>query len=199
ASAAREAARRPLTGRSLRTATERPELVPDEVERGHEDDRDGLRREFVEPAVDDQQVQHDEVRPECRDRDEEEAHPLDADVAAVLAKGPDPVPDVVAGDGDEERARRGHEIVEPPVQQHVVDPEVDEIADRTDHAELAELLPVSDREERCDEPRPRRLESGGRAAPGRPRAERVFLLRPWEPARAPPTRPPPRPPAAPCP
>src|SRR5205823_4484962 len=102
ASAAREAARRPLTAPRLRTAAERPELVPDEVERRHEDDGDGLGGELVEPAVDDQEVEHEEVRRERGDRDDEEAHPLDPDVAAVLAKGPDPVPGVVARHGDEE-------------------------------------------------------------------------------------------------
>jgi len=59
--------------------------------------------------------------------------------------------------------------VEPSVEQRVVDSEVDEIADRADHAELAELLPVADREERCDHARPRRLEGAGRACHGRQR------------------------------
>jgi hypothetical protein len=59
--------------------------------------------------------------------------------------------------------------VQSRFQQRVVDGEVDEIADRADDAELAELLPVADREKRCDQARPRGLESGGRASHGRPR------------------------------
>jgi hypothetical protein len=90
-------------------------------------------------------------------------------VAAVLPERPDPVPDVVARDGDEERAGRGDEVVELLVEQRVVDREIDEVAERADRAELAELLPVADREELRQHPGPLRLESGGRALHGRPR------------------------------
>src|ERR1043166_6637731 len=114
-------------------------------------------------------MEHDEVRTERGQRDEEEAHPLDADVTAVLAERPEPVPRVVARDRDEERARGGDEVMDLRVQQPVVDREVDEVADRADRAELAELLPVSDRQERRDEAWARGLESGGRAFHGRPR------------------------------
>src|SRR5947199_10822990 len=96
ASAAREAARRPLTAPRLRTAAERPELVPDEVERRHEDDGAGLRWELVAPAVDAQMVGHDEVRRARCDRDDEEAHPLHPALATVLASAPAPGRGVVA-------------------------------------------------------------------------------------------------------
>ena len=52
---------------------------------------------------------------------------------------------VVAGHGDEERARCREEVVQSRVQERVVDGQVDEVADRPDDAELAELLPVVDR------------------------------------------------------
>ena len=49
ARAASEAARRPLTYGRLLVPAERPELVPDKVERRHQDDRDGLREQPAEP------------------------------------------------------------------------------------------------------------------------------------------------------
>ena len=64
-------------------------------------------------------------------------------MAALLAERPEAVPRVVARDGDEERAGRGEEVVQPRVQQRVVDGEIDQVADRADGAELAELLPVA--------------------------------------------------------
>src|SRR5215472_6960434 len=188
--AASTAVRRPLTRGRLRMATERPELVADEVERRHEHDRDGLREHPAEPAVDDQQMEDQEVRPERGERDDEEAHPLDPDVSPLLTERPEPVPDVVARHSDEERARRGQQIVEPRVQQRVVDRQVDEIADRAYYAELAELLPVADGKERRDQTRPRRREGGGRTSHCRPRGYRLMRLRPWKHARhpAPPRR-----------
>src|SRR4029077_17373913 len=112
ASATRAAARR----LRLRT-TERPELVPDEVERRHDDDGNSLCDESTEPSIDDQEMEHRKVRAERGKRDDQEAHPLDADVTPVFPEGPEPVPRVVACDGDEERARRREEIVEPRMQQ----------------------------------------------------------------------------------
>src|SRR5262245_9032112 len=83
-------------------AAERPELVPDEVELGHEHDRHCLRGHLPD-ADRDEHAEHDEVRAEREQRDDEEAEPLVVEMAAVAAEGPEPVPRVVARDGDGER------------------------------------------------------------------------------------------------
>src|SRR6478609_5348056 len=76
ASATRASARsRPLTERRLISGlrpAERPELVADEVERRHEDDRDGLRYELPEVPVRDEEVEDVFVRGYGRHRDKEE-------------------------------------------------------------------------------------------------------------------------------
>ena len=61
---ARAAARAPRRTPSASPA-ERPELVADEVERRHEDDRDRLREDLADAGLD-EQVQDDEVRDERR-------------------------------------------------------------------------------------------------------------------------------------
>ena len=114
-------------------------------------------------------MEHDEVGPERSQRDDEETHPLDADVTAVLAERPEPIPRVVARHGDEERARGGHEVVDFRVEQRVVDRKVDEVADRPDRTEFPELLPVPGGAERRPGAPALRGKRDGRTLHGRPR------------------------------
>src|SRR5579864_2959370 len=118
-----------------------PELVSDEVQRRDEEDRGRLRGELSAPNRD-QHMQHDEVRGERCKRDDEEAGALCRDPATPVSKGPTAVAEVVARDRDEERARRGNEIVDAGIKEARVHTEVDDVADRADDAELQELRPV---------------------------------------------------------
>src|SRR5579862_1961217 len=98
ASASRAATKKRLRltrRRLVLVSAERPELVTDEVERRDEDDRDCLADDLLRPGRADDQFEQQEVRHECRERDDEEPHPLDPDVPPLLAERPDPVQDVV--------------------------------------------------------------------------------------------------------
>jgi hypothetical protein len=122
---------------------ERPQLVADEVDRRDEHDRERLRHDLAEAGLD-ESVQDEEVRAERDGRDDEEAEPLEDDVAALAAERPEAVPDVVVGDGDEERSDRGRHVVEArSLEQQRVHDQVDDVARRADDAELDELLPVA--------------------------------------------------------
>src|SRR5581483_2018822 len=121
---------------------ERPELVRAERERHHARDRHRLPGDL--PGVErDQGAQQAEVEAEAAERDEEEAKALVVEVAAAVPERPLPVPEVVVRDGDDERARRRWEVVEPrTLEQGDVYREVDQVAARPDDAELRQLDPV---------------------------------------------------------
>src|SRR4051812_29354315 len=98
--------RRRLTAPTLRSAPpERPELVADEVERRDEGNRDRRGGELPDAGDMHEEIEKDESRTERGKRDDDEAHPLDADVAAMLPERPMTVPRVVARHGDAERNR----------------------------------------------------------------------------------------------
>jgi len=126
---------------------ERPELVADEVERRHEGNRDRGRPEGAETPDLPEQIEKDEGRSEDGEGNDEEPRALDPEVAAVLPKRPKTVPGVVAGHGDHECARLGHDVVDAGPEQSAKNTKVDQIADRADDGELAELLPVPYRSE----------------------------------------------------
>ncbi len=86
---ARAAARAPRRTPTASPA-ERPELVADEVQRRHENDRDRLRRDRADTEPD-EHVEDDEVRSERQRRDDEEPRPLVGDAALVLLERPEPV------------------------------------------------------------------------------------------------------------
>jgi hypothetical protein len=84
-------------------------------------------------------VEDDEVGAEGDCGDHEEPQALVGDVAALAAERPQAVPDVVVGDRDEERAGGGQQVVEPAADEDREDGEVDEVAARSDGAELPQL------------------------------------------------------------
>ena len=60
-----------------------------------------------------------------------------------MTKCPEPVQEIVVADGDEERTGRRDPVMKVrAVEQGDVDEQVDDIARRSDDAELRELLPV---------------------------------------------------------
>ena len=61
---------------------EAPELVADEVQRCHEDDRDRLRDDLARVEMN-EQPENGDVRSECDDRDEEKPQTLVGDMAAL--------------------------------------------------------------------------------------------------------------------
>ena len=102
---------------------ERPELVADEVRRRHENDRDRLRNDLPQPELD-QHGEDGEVADVDDQRHREEAQALVREVAAIAAERPEPVPEVVVRDGDEERAGRRQPVVQVrAVEQRDVDDE----------------------------------------------------------------------------
>src|SRR3954452_25481580 len=120
---ATEARARPMR-LSLAAASAGAELVADEVERGDQDDCDRLGDHLVDPERD-EAGQQGEVRDVRHEGHDEEAHALPAHVAALAAESPEPVPEVVVRDRDEERARRRGGVVEArTLQERGVDGEV---------------------------------------------------------------------------
>src|SRR6266545_2041741 len=96
----------------LLRAPKRPELVADEVEGRHDDDRDRLRGHLVELERD-EEAEDDEVGSERDERDDEEAEPLVVEMPAVAPEGPEPVPGVVVGDGDDEELDELDPVLRP--------------------------------------------------------------------------------------
>src|SRR5262249_35221411 len=91
----------------------------------------------------DEAAQHEQVRAESADRDDQEANPLIGDVAALPAKRPEPVPCVVVGDRDDEGAHGRGEVVDVgAAHEQGEDSQIDGIPDRADDAELRQLHPV---------------------------------------------------------
>src|SRR5436190_831383 len=139
---------------------ERPELVADEIERRDEDDRDRLGEHLVH-SEGNEGAEDAEVGDVGDERDHEETQALEAHVAALVSERPDPVPEVVVRDGDQERDRRGIGVVPArAAQQRGVDRKVDDVAARTDSGELGELHPVPGMAERATRPGPH-AEHGG--------------------------------------
>ena len=152
-------------------ASEGPELVPHEVPRGDEHDRDRLREHLADLQRVDEQVQDHEVGRERDRRDDEEAKPLVGDVAALATERPEPVPGVVARDGDEEGAGRGEQVVDAAgLEQERVDRQVDDVAAGADEAEADQLSQFSLRRRRpaCERAQPRRRERWSAASPREP-------------------------------
>src|SRR5437763_955032 len=146
---------------------ERPESGADEVERRDEHDCDRLGEHLVH-SEGDQRGEDAEVGDVGDQRDDEEAQTLEAHVAALVAERPDPVPEVVVRDGDQERDRGGVRVVPArAAQQRRVDREVDDVAARADGGELGELHPVPGMAERATRPGPH-AEHGGLSRLHRP-------------------------------
>src|SRR5581483_7850638 len=130
------------------SAPKRPELVPDEVERCDEDDRDRRRDDLPEADPVEEDEQPELVRAE-RDRgDDEEPHALRAEVALRLDERPVAVPPVVVRGGDDEGDCSRD--VRPQPEQQGVERDVDDVTGKPDHAELGELDPVVRAPERLD-------------------------------------------------
>ena len=89
-------------------------------------------------------VEDGEVADVDDQRHHQEAQALVPEVAAIAAERPEPVPEVVVGHRDEERAGRRQPVVQVgAVEQRDVDEEVDDVARRPDGAELRQLRPVA--------------------------------------------------------
>src|SRR5262249_11968005 len=98
---------------------EAPHLVPEEVERRRDHQRDRLRQHLGGAEAADEQLQHREVDREGEHADGEEARGLEARVTVLCAEGPMSVQPEVVCDGDKEGDGRGHQVmdVEPHRQQ----------------------------------------------------------------------------------
>src|SRR6185503_1467059 len=66
-----------------------PELVADEVQRRHENDRDCLRQDRADTKPD-ERVEDNEIRSERQRRDDEEPRPLVGNASLVLLERPEP-------------------------------------------------------------------------------------------------------------
>ena len=84
-----------------------------------------------------------EVRDESERGDHQEAHTLVRDVTALVTERPQAVPRVVVGDGDEERADGGRNVVKADYEHEQPEhPQIDDVPRHADEAELDQLLPV---------------------------------------------------------
>ena len=93
--------------------SERPELIADEVDRRDEHDRDRLRDDLAEPERDEQRGARRGSRASAIVETTRNRIPWYATPPALGAERPEPVPRVVVRHGDEERADRSRDVVEP--------------------------------------------------------------------------------------